>query len=79
METLKKIGGISSAPSGSHIDSSSNNNNNNNNSTTLNRSEFNKRASRIGFGIHETSLKIGRLEKREHFYFIRVFIYVHVL
>ncbi|KAL8093609.1 syntaxin-31 [Apium graveolens] len=60
VETLKKIGGVSSAPSGSHIDSSSNNNNN---STTLNRSEFNKNASRIGFGIHETSLKIGRLEK----------------
>lgn len=55
-ETLKKIGGIRAvnqaendpAPSKPFAPASS-------------RSEFNKKASRIGLGIHETSLKIARL------------------
>ncbi|KAL9676290.1 hypothetical protein QQ045_004503 [Rhodiola kirilowii] len=34
--------------------------------TTSYRSEFNKKASRIGLGIHETSLKISKLSKLFH-------------
>ncbi|KAI8028879.1 Syntaxin-31 [Camellia lanceoleosa] len=56
-ETLQKIGGLASSngsqttPSTSKLPS------------TSYRSEFNKRASRIGLGVHETSLKISRLAK----------------
>jgi len=53
-ETLKKIGGGTSpsvqpetAPSTSH--------------DSYSRSEFNRKASRIGLGIHETSQKVARL------------------
>ncbi|CAM8944093.1 unnamed protein product [Rhodiola kirilowii] len=35
-------------------------------STTSYRSEFNKKAFRIGLGIHETSLKISKLAKLFH-------------
>uniref|UniRef100_A0A0R0G9Y0 Syntaxin-5 N-terminal Sly1p-binding domain-containing protein n=1 Tax=Glycine max TaxID=3847 RepID=A0A0R0G9Y0_SOYBN len=51
LETLKKIGSPvqpENAPSTSHGESYS-------------RSEFNRKASRIGLGIHETSQKIARL------------------
>ncbi|KAM7491940.1 hypothetical protein LguiA_034861 [Lonicera macranthoides] len=57
-ETLKKIGGIS-APLRSHTDPSTSKSP----ETSSYRSEFNKKASRIGLGIHETSLKISRLAK----------------
>ncbi|XP_058181864.1 syntaxin-31 [Rhododendron vialii] len=56
-ETLKKIGGANESgeshngPSPPKLPASSY------------RSEFNKKASRIGLGIHETSLKIARLAK----------------
>lgn len=32
-------------------------------------SEFNKRASKIGFGIHQTSQKLAKLAKCEFFFF----------
>ncbi|PSS32545.1 Syntaxin-31 like [Actinidia chinensis var. chinensis] len=53
-ETLKKIGGaaLSNEPQSGPSPP-----------VTSYRSEFNKKASRIGLGIHETSLKIARLAK----------------
>ncbi|KAG9453954.1 hypothetical protein H6P81_006858 [Aristolochia fimbriata] len=54
-DRLKRVEGTSSgSASGSFHDSSTT-------AALLSRSEFNKRASRIGSGIHETSKKISRL------------------
>lgn len=57
-ETLRKIGGVSvanQAGADPTITASKPA------PTAITRSEFNKKASRIGVGIHETSQKIGRL------------------
>ncbi|XP_068668461.1 syntaxin-31 isoform X2 [Aristolochia californica] len=54
-ERLKKVQGASSgSASGNYLDSSTT-------AALLSRSEFNKKASRIGSGIHDTSKKIFRL------------------
>ncbi|CAK9149268.1 unnamed protein product [Ilex paraguariensis] len=57
-DTLKKIGGTAAASNESQSLPSTSKPN-----PTAYRSEFNKRASRIGLGIHEASLKISRLAK----------------
>uniref|UniRef100_A0A7N0ZUN8 t-SNARE coiled-coil homology domain-containing protein n=1 Tax=Kalanchoe fedtschenkoi TaxID=63787 RepID=A0A7N0ZUN8_KALFE len=54
---LKKIGGDAVAVDRSETEPTASQ------PTTSYRSEFNKKASRIGLGIHETSLKISRLAK----------------
>uniref|UniRef100_A0A5B7B7T8 Putative syntaxin-31 n=1 Tax=Davidia involucrata TaxID=16924 RepID=A0A5B7B7T8_DAVIN len=56
-ETFKKIGGIAAS------DESQNDPATSKPPATSYRSEFNKKASRIGLGIHETSQKIARLAK----------------
>ncbi|GMP69356.1 hypothetical protein CsSME_00028652 [Camellia sinensis var. sinensis] len=56
-ETLKKIGGVADSNEFQNGPSPSKQ------PATSYRSEFNKKASRIGLGIHETSLKIARLSK----------------
>ncbi|CAL5343625.1 unnamed protein product [Camellia sinensis] len=56
-ETLKKIGGVADSNESQNGPSPSKP------PATSYRSEFNKKASRIGLGIHETSLKIARLSK----------------
>lgn len=56
-ETLKKIGGVADSNESQNDPSPSKP------PATSYRSEFNKKASRIGLGIHETSLKIARLSK----------------
>ncbi|KAL7253357.1 hypothetical protein ACSBR1_007813 [Camellia fascicularis] len=56
-ETLQKIGGLASSNGSQTTPSTSKL------PATSYRSEFNKRASRIGLGVHETSLKISRLAK----------------
>ncbi|KAI8540078.1 hypothetical protein RHMOL_Rhmol09G0233700 [Rhododendron molle] len=67
-ETLKKIGGANESgeshngPSPPKLPASSY------------RSEFNKKASRIGLGIHETSLKIARLAKRNLLFLLFVYL-----
>lgn len=43
------------------------------------QSEFNKRASRIGFGIHQTSQKLAKLTKRECRSNIFVFVCFYVI
>ncbi|KAL9421644.1 hypothetical protein AB3S75_034009 [Citrus x aurantiifolia] len=58
-QTLKKIGGTTTAvdqPNNSFVSSKPPN-------PASSRSEFNKKASRIGLGIHEASQKIARLAK----------------
>lgn len=55
-ETLKKIGGIRAVNQSENDPASSKPS-----APVSSRSEFNKKASRIGLGIHETSLKISRL------------------
>ncbi|XP_052186885.1 syntaxin-31 [Diospyros lotus] len=57
-QTLKKIGGVADSDNASQNASSSSRL-----PVTSYRSEFNTKASRIGLGIHETSLKIARLAK----------------
>ncbi|XP_010543743.1 PREDICTED: syntaxin-31 isoform X2 [Tarenaya hassleriana] len=54
-QTLKKIGAVSTAHQTEHDPASSKHGSS--------RSEFNRKASRIGLGIHETSQKIARLAK----------------
>ncbi|KAF5959706.1 hypothetical protein HYC85_000915 [Camellia sinensis] len=56
-ETLQKIGGLASSNGSQTTPSTSKL------PATSYRSEFNERASRIGLGVHETSLKISRLAK----------------
>ncbi|RDX68667.1 Syntaxin-31 [Mucuna pruriens] len=53
-ETLKKIGGGAAAPIQAENAPSTSH-------ESYSRSEFNRKASRIGLGIHETSQKIARL------------------
>lgn len=56
-ETLKKIGGVgggATAPPNQQLSTSQ---------SSYSRSEFNRKASQIGLGIHETSQKIARLAK----------------
>jgi len=55
-ETLKKVGGISSADSAGNDPSTASQP-----PSSSARSEFNKKASRIGLGIHEANRKIARL------------------
>lgn len=55
-QTLKKIGGITAVNQPENSPSPSKPS-----PTAFSRSEFNKKASRIGLGIHETSQKISRL------------------
>ncbi|KAF3433496.1 hypothetical protein FNV43_RR24598 [Rhamnella rubrinervis] len=55
-DTLKKIGGITPVDRAENVPVPSNTS-----PPPSSRSEFNKNASRIGLGIHETSLKIARL------------------
>ncbi|KAG6670235.1 syntaxin-31 isoform X2 [Carya illinoinensis] len=55
-QTLKKIGGVTIVNRSENDPSSSEPS-----APTPSRSEFNKKASRIGLGIHETSQKIARL------------------
>lgn len=55
-ETLKRIGGITAVNQAENFPSPSKPS-----ATASSRSEFNKKASRIGLGIHETSQKISRL------------------
>lgn len=58
-ERLKKIGGVTTV-----VDQAQNEPGSSKPSTSVSqRSEFNKKASRIGLGIHETSQKIARLAK----------------
>ncbi|KAJ7964009.1 putative Syntaxin [Quillaja saponaria] len=58
-ETLKKIGGTAAANQAENAPSTSNQS-----SPVVNsRSEFNRKASRIGLGIHETTQKIARLSQ----------------
>lgn len=56
-DTLKKIGGITAADRAENVPVPSSTSP----PVSSSRSEFNKKASRIGLGIHETSLKIARL------------------
>lgn len=56
-DTLKKIGGITAADGAENVPAPSSTSP----PVSSSRSEFNKKASRIGLGIHETSLKIARL------------------
>ncbi|GFS31652.1 syntaxin of plants 31 [Actinidia rufa] len=58
-ETLKKIVGAAHSNEPQNVSSPLSNP-----PATSYRSDFNKKASRIGLGIHETSLKIARLDKR---------------
>ncbi|PSS34487.1 Syntaxin-31 like [Actinidia chinensis var. chinensis] len=57
-ETLKKIVGAAHSNEPQNVSSPLSNP-----PATSYRSDFNKKASRIGLGIHETSLKIARLDK----------------
>lgn len=62
-QTLKKIGGATTAvdqPNNSFVSPKPPN-------PASSRSEFNKKASRIGLGIHEASQKIARLAKCKPF------------
>lgn len=59
-ETLKKIGGISSVDSGGNDPSTARQPPEQSPASSA-RSEFNKKASRIGLGIHEANRKIARL------------------
>ncbi|KAA8539621.1 hypothetical protein F0562_026313 [Nyssa sinensis] len=56
-ETLKKIGGIAASNESQNDPATSKP------PATSYRSEFNKKASRIGLGVHETYQKIARLDK----------------
>ncbi|TXG50154.1 hypothetical protein EZV62_026029 [Acer yangbiense] len=56
--TMKKIGGITALDQSENAPTSSKSP-----FPVSSRSEFNKKASRIGLGIHETSIKIARLAK----------------
>ena len=60
-QTLKKIGGITAVNQPENSPSPSKPS-----PTASSRSEFNKKASRIGLGIHETSQKISRLAQCIH-------------
>lgn len=55
-ETLKKIGGTTAVNHAENLPAPSKSS-----PPVSSRSEFNKKASRIGLGIHETSQKIARL------------------
>ncbi|XP_027355349.1 syntaxin-32-like isoform X2 [Abrus precatorius] len=59
-ERLKKSGSGSNGPSSSSTSSSKSEEQR---STIANQSEFNRRASKIGYGIHQTSQKLAKLAK----------------
>ena len=76
-ETLKKIGGATPAPPDNQADSSQSASKQST-PVSFSRSEFNRKASRIGLGIHETSQKIARLAQcKPIFSYYSIFIVIN--